>query len=221
MDNPPPDPTGTATGAKLITGLAKIGLALKSQAWKGANGQGLSPTQAQILALLGRDAHRPQRLSDLAEALGVTAATASDAVRSLSDKGLVRKTRSPENARALAITLSEAGQTEARRSAEWPDFLLGAVETLSGEEQAVFLRSLLKMLRTLQERELIPVSKMCPTCRYFRPNVHKDRERPHHCDFVDAPFGDGSLRLECADHDPAQPDLAERIWASFANPPAP
>ncbi|MER3418788.1 MAG: MarR family transcriptional regulator, partial [Chloroflexota bacterium] len=27
--------------------------------------------------------------------------------------------------------------------------------------------------------------------------------RPHHCAFVDAPFGDRSIRLDCPDHAPA------------------
>ena len=115
--------------SRLITGLAKIGLALKTQAWKDANTQGLSPTQAQILALLARDPTRAQRLSELAEALGVTPATTSDAVRSLSDKALVIKARSSENARALAITLTDAGRTEAAHSTDWSDFMLGAVQT--------------------------------------------------------------------------------------------
>jgi DNA-binding MarR family transcriptional regulator len=219
MDTPPFDPTQDPPGARLITGLAKIGLALKSQAWKGANSRGISPTQGQILVLLARDAERDQRLSDLAEALGVTAATTSDAVRSLHEKGLVTKTRSSGN--ALDIRLTETGRAEAARTAEWPDFLLSAVETLSGAEQAVFLRGLVKMLYSLQERGLIPVTQMCPTCRFFRPNVHHNPERPHHCAFVDAAFGDSALRLECQDHDQAPPKQAQQAWEAFSSLPAP
>jgi DNA-binding MarR family transcriptional regulator len=87
MKKTPFDTNQEPISNRLITGLAKISLALKTQAWKGANERGLSPTQAQILALLARDANRGQRLNDLAEALAVTAATTSDAVRSLEQKG--------------------------------------------------------------------------------------------------------------------------------------
>ena len=207
--------------SRLITGLAKIGLALKTQAWKDANTQGLSPTQAQILALLARDPTRAQRLSELAEALGVTPATTSDAVRSLSDKALVIKARSSENARALAITLTDAGRTEAAHSTDWSDFMLGAVQTLSNLEQAVFLRGLVKILHTLQERGQIPVSKMCISCQFFQPNVHSNLERPHHCAFVDAAFGDGDLRLECEDHNTAPPEQAQQAWIIFNTSPPP
>ena len=47
------------------------------------------------------------------------------------------------------------------------------------------------------------MSRMCLDCRFFRPDVHDDPARPHHCAFVDAPFGDAQLRIDCADHQPA------------------
>ncbi len=215
MNNSPFDSIQDSPSSRLITGLAKIGLALKTQAWKDANTQGLSPTQAQILALLARDPTRAQRLSELAEALGVTPATTSDAVRSLSDKALVTKARSSENARALAITLTDAGRAEAARSTDWPDFMLGAVQTLSSLEQTVFLRGLVKILRTLQKRGQIPISKMCLNCQFFQPNIHPNLEHPHHCAFVDAAFGDTHLRLECEDYRTAPPEQAEQAWQTF------
>lgn len=87
--------------------------------------------------------------------------------------------------------------------AEWPDLLLGAVGVLDEAEAAVFLKALLKVIRQLQERGRISPARMCVTCRYFRPDVHDDPERPHHCAFVDAPFGDRNLRVDCGDHEPA------------------
>lgn len=199
---------------RLVTGLAKIGMVLKNQAWKQAGAQGLSPTQGQILALLARHPEG-QRLSDLATALGITAATTSDAVRVLVEKGLVHRDRSPQDARALLLTLTAKGQLEAERSAAWPDMLLEAAETLSPTEQAVFLRALVKMLRNLQERGLIPVQRMCVSCQFFRPNVHDDLERPHHCALLDVPFGDRALRLDCPEHDPAEPQEADAAWERF------
>lgn len=39
-----------STEQRILVGLSKISLALKSQAWQDAGQQGLSPTQAQILS---------------------------------------------------------------------------------------------------------------------------------------------------------------------------
>jgi DNA-binding MarR family transcriptional regulator len=200
---------------RVITGLAKVGLATRHHAWREAEGQGLTPTQGQVLAFLR---HRPEaaRLSTLAEVLAVTPATASQAVDALTRKGLAAKARASDDARALAITLTEAGRREADRVAGWSDFLLAAVDTLTPAEQTVFLGALVKMIRTLQERGEIPISRMCVTCRFFRPKVHPDPDQPHHCAFVDAPFGDRHLRLDCADHDPAPPEQARQAWEAYA-----
>lgn len=202
----------------MVAGLAKLGLATRHRAWSEAEGQGLTPTQGQILAMLRTRAERGMRVTELAAALAVTAATTTVAVQALERKGLVHKSRAPQDGRARTITLTDAGQHEAERAVGWSDFLLAAVDELTPDEQEVFLRGLVKMIRALQERGEIPISRMCVTCRFFRPNVHSDARSPHHCAFVDAPFGDRHLRLECPDHDPAPREQANSAWVRFIEP---
>ncbi len=93
--------------------------------------------------------------------------------------------------------------------------LLEAVDELSAAEQGALLRALTKMIRKLQLKGRIPVSRMCATCTYFRPNVYREPAAPHHCGFVDAPFGDAALRIECPDHVEADTDQAGRAWREF------
>jgi DNA-binding MarR family transcriptional regulator len=202
--------------AHIVTGLSKIGLVLRHEAWQDRVRTGLTPTQSQILALLRRG---PRRLTELADELGVSAATASDSLRVLVEKGLAAKDRSPADGRSLAARLTPAGRGAADRAAEWPDFLLEAVEALDADEQRVFLRALAKMIRSLQEQGRIPVARMCVSCRFFRPHVHRDRTRPHHCAFVDQPFGERELRLDCADQEPLAPDEAKALWDDFTSTP--
>jgi DNA-binding MarR family transcriptional regulator len=205
----------SSVGRRIATGLSKISLAMKSRAWAEGTDRHLTPTQGQILALLRLRAHPGLRLTELAEGLGVTAATASDAVSALEEKGLVQKGRQEQDGRALQIVLTASGKREADRACGWPDFLLQGIAALSPAEQAVFLRGIVKMIRSLQDLNEIPVSRMCVTCQFFQPNVHNSPTRPHHCAFVDAPFGDGHLRLECPDHQPAEPDIAGQTWKVF------
>jgi DNA-binding MarR family transcriptional regulator len=200
-------------------GLAKIGLALKQQAWAEAGGRGLTPTQGQVLALL-RANPDGLRLRALAEQLGVTAATASDSVTALHRKGLVTKEATTGDGRGIVVLLTPTGIGEAAAAATWPDFLLEAVGELSAAEQATFLRALVAMIRTLQEKGRIPVARMCVSCRFFRPFQHDDPARPHHCAFVDAPFGDGELRLDCPDFQTAPADQAAQNWQVFRAPTA-
>lgn len=200
---------------RVSTALAKIGLALKTHAWRGAAPERVTPTQAQTLVLLRR-ARAGLRLNEVAKGLGVTAATASDTVAALVAKGLVSRARSAENHRAVALALTPDGEALADRVASWPDSLLSAVNTLVPGEQAVLLRGLVKIIRCLQEAGDIAPQRMCVSCRYFRPNVHGDAERPHHCGFVDAPFGDGHLRLDCLEQEPAATDAAVANWIRWS-----
>jgi DNA-binding MarR family transcriptional regulator len=213
----PPDEPLTQ---RVTTGLAKVGIALKQQAWAEAGGRGLTPTQGQILALL-RASPAGLRLGALAAQLGVTQPTASDSVAALHRKGLLTKEPLAADGRAVVVRLTPAGVREAAAAAAWPDFLLEAVEELSAAEQAAFLRALVTMIRTLQDKGRIPVARMCVSCRFFQPFRHDDPARPHHCAFVDAPFGDGQLRLDCPDHAAAPPEQAARIWQAFRAPADP
>jgi DNA-binding MarR family transcriptional regulator len=219
MAAPDPLPPDEPLAKRVTTGLAKVGLALKHQAWAEAGGRGLTPTQGQVLALL-RANPAGLRLGALAGQLGVTAATTSDSVTALHRKGLVAKLALAGDGRAVLVRLTPAGVGEAAAAAAWPDFLLEAVDELSETEQAAFLRGLVTMIRTLQTRGRIPVARMCVSCRFFQPFRHPDDDRrPHHCAFVDAPFGDGELRLDCPDHDAAPAELAARTWEAFRDDP--
>lgn len=203
-----------SSASRVVTGLAKISIALRHHATRGALPRGLSPAQGQVLALL-KPRPKGMRLSEIADALAVTAATASDTVSSLVEKGLVRKERNEDDGRALSITLTSTGQREAEAVAGWPDFLLRVVDDLRPEEKSSILVGLVKMLRALQERGEIPVARMCVTCAHFRPHAHSEADAPHHCTFVDAAFGPDALRIECPDQSPSPPEKQAEDWARF------
>ncbi len=203
---------------RVLAGLAKIGLALKHRAWVHAGQYALTPTQAQILAALATSS-QALSLKDVADRLGITAPTASEAVQALVRKELVRKGVVRADARRRRMFLTAKGRRVARQVAGWPDFLAAGVGALTAGEQTALFRALVKVIRTLQARGEIPVSRMCVTCRYFRPYVHSDPARPHHCAFVDAAFGEQHLRLDCSDHEAADPTTQLQVWARFATVP--
>ncbi|MBL8657629.1 MAG: winged helix-turn-helix transcriptional regulator [Altererythrobacter sp.] len=200
---------------RVTTGLTKIGLVLRSRAWKGAGSAGITPTQGNALGML-RDASDGMKLSAVAKMLGISAPTASDAMNALVAKGLVIKKAGPDR-RSINLILSPEGETAADRTREWPDFLADAVETLDADEQTTLLRALVKVIRSLQAAGDVPVQRMCISCRYFHPYVHEHGVNPHHCAFVDAAFGDRHLRLDCAEHLEAAPEVQAATWQAFTS----
>jgi DNA-binding MarR family transcriptional regulator len=199
----------------IITGLAKVSMAFRSQAWEGGTVRGLTPTQGHILAVLAERPEREVRVTDVADALAITVPTASDAVATLEQKKLVRKQRSLLDSRALALSLTASGRREALRSGGWSEVVRAGVRLLSSEERRVFLRGLAKVMQSLQEQGAISTVRMCAGCTYFRPYVHADSAKPHHCDCLGKPMGEGQLRLDCSDFLPAsEADRADR-WRRF------
>ncbi|MEU5695339.1 MarR family winged helix-turn-helix transcriptional regulator [Actinosynnema sp. NPDC020468] len=209
------DALGEPVAQRVTGGLATIGQVLKSQAWKGAGPAGVTPTQAQALRVLRE---RPGTgLGALAGLLGVSAPTASTAVNTLVTKGLVVKEPGPDR-RSITLRLTAAGEEVADRAAEWPAVLVRAVDALDPAEQTALLRSLVTLVRALQEAGEISPQRMCVTCRHFRPHVHADPRNPHHCAFVDEPFGDRHLRLDCAEQEEAAPEDRRAAWERFTSP---
>ncbi len=205
----------TDRNEKLAAGLAKIGLVLRHHAWARVGESGLNPTQGQLLVVLRAGGPTGLPVSTLAESLAVSAATVSASVSALERKGLVTKQRATDDARVVRVMLTDRGRSAAERSAQWPDLLLQAIDTLDEQERAVFVRGLIKMIRSLQEAGAIPVSRMCPSCVYFRPHAHQGSQTPHHCNYVDAPLGDADLRIDCAEHEPVEAALTGKLWQLF------
>lgn len=214
---PAHQPSTPSQSSGVITGLAKIALVLRNESWRDAGSRGLTPTQSQILALLGSRLGQDLGTKQVAEHLAIAMGTASDSVSALERKGLIEKKRSDSDGRAVVLHLTTRGRRQAMKSVEWPDAVLDAVGDLSPEEQAVMTRGLIKIIHSLQEQGKIPVSRMCAECRFFRPNAHRDSCKPHHCDFIDAPIGDSELRLDCCDMEPVEDGARPKLWKVFIN----
>lgn len=198
---------------ELASGLGRIALYWRAGAWQAAAGQGLNPTQAEILTHLAR--RGPERQVELAAMLGVTPASLSDSVASLVAKGLAERQPDARDRRAVRVALTEAGRATQAALPPAPEALVRALSDLPLADRGPMLRALTRIIRSLQEARAIPVQRMCVTCRHFRPHVHNDAATPHHCAFVDAAFGDAALRLDCGEHEEAPEEDRARNRARF------
>lgn len=190
---------------QIAFGLGRISALWRADRWRAGAEFGLTPSQAEILS---RIAVRPERASDLAAQLAVTPASLSDSVSSLVAKGLVTRAPDPADGRAHLVTPTTAGKAATQRLPAAPEALARVITAWPEQDRAALLGMLVRVIRDLQQARAIPVQRMCLTCRYFRPDVHDDAARPHHCAFVNAAFGDAELRLDCGDHEPAPAEHA-------------
>lgn len=199
---------------KLGHALNRVQVAMRAESWEMCGQNDLNPTQGQILLLLGSRGSG-LRLTEIARELGVSSPTVSESVATLMEKGYVRKGKAKDDARAIDVALTGAGKRLVQQLDAVGSSITLVLESLPEAEQIQLYRTMLTMIRQLQAAGRIPVSRMCVTCRYFRPNVHSDAERPHHCALVDAAFGDRTLRSDCAEHQVADEHLATQNWGAF------
>lgn len=200
--------------ARLREGFERIALVMRSDLWSAAGEAGLNPTQAQVLGFL---AARPPgiRPKEVAAHLGVSAASMTDTLSALDRKGLVLREADPTDARAVAVRPTAEGLRLNRSIAAAASQVAMALAQLSPAEQASLLLAQVKLVRSLQLADAIPVQRLCVTCRHFRPNAHPGAAHPHHCAFVNAAIGTEDLRLDCGEHEPADPATQSANWAAF------
>jgi DNA-binding MarR family transcriptional regulator len=184
---------------RLADGLTRLAAVARQLDWQAAEAAGLSPTQADILRFVS---HRPEgaRLTAAAGHAGVRKATASDAVAALERKTLVRKYSDASDGRAIALKATPKGNRVAQK---WPSSFAPVVAGLSEAEQESLLGLVVKMIRQLQQRQLIAPQRSCVTCRHFRENVAPGTSTPHYCAFVGAPMAPRHLRVDCPEHQAA------------------
>jgi DNA-binding MarR family transcriptional regulator len=201
--------------SRLGDGLSRLSAVLRSDQWGVAQVHGVNPAQLAALALLARRPQEGCALKEIAAHLGVSQPTATDTVLALQQKHLVSKSASQEDRRSVRIVITQQGKTLLRRAAQGEGHTAEALAALSPSEQADLLLLLVKLIRQLQLMGAIPAQRMCSSCRHFRPHVHAGSDHPHHCDFVNAAFGDRDIRLDCGDHQPADPAIQAATWKAF------
>lgn len=214
--SPPTPPVELTTGRRIVAGLAKVALVFRHAQWAASGRRGLTPTQSQILGIVA-GSRAPQGVKAVAEQMAVTMGTASEAVGALVSKGLLRKAADRADGRAVVLRLTSRGAREASTASEWPEAIVDAVEAMPEAERATLLRGLVGMVRTMEERGLVPTARMCVGCRFFRPNEYPGQVRPHHCLFIEAPIGDADLRIDCGEMEPAGALVRPRLWDVFVN----
>lgn len=105
---------------------------------------GLSLTELHVLETVQRvSEERGGTMADVAAALGVTSGTLTIAVKTLEQKGYVRRERDDADRRRVIVRLTDKALPALRRHAEFHRALVtGATERLTDEELRAFTKAL-------------------------------------------------------------------------------
>ena len=184
------------------TGLEQLAALVRAHAWRAEGSPSLPPTQAAILRMLL--ATPDARARQIADRLGVSAASLSDSLKAMEAKGWIARTPDPADGRAWVIRLSRDGRSVAKQLGHPAHGMAALLQGLGEDDLGALLRITQLLVHEAQRQGLATGARTCLGCTHFRPYASDDARHPHFCAFVQQPFGDPELRADCPEHAPAQ-----------------
>lgn len=188
----------SSTEDKIVVALERISEAFRVLLWQESKTHKLSPIQLQIIIFLLYHDDSKRKVSYLAQEFNMTKATISDAVKALSNKGMIRKETAPEDSRSYFIHLTEKGLKVAQQASTFSQPLLKSIKNgLSEEETDMFYKSTLNIIDSLHKLGIIQLQRMCKNCQFYAQN-----QGMHFCKLLNKPLSSNELRIDCPEHVP-------------------
>ncbi len=187
-------------------GLEQLAHLVRAQSWRQDGTPSLPPTQSAVLSMLEGTADG-LRARQIAARLGVSPASLSESLKAMEGKRWIRRTPDPVDARAARVRLTAAGSRMAAQLQRSDRGMGPLVEALGEADLGALLRVTQLLVDEAQEQGLATGLRTCLGCEFFRPFASGRRDAPHVCAFVDKPFGDAELRVDCAEQRPADDDI--------------
>ncbi len=198
-------------------GLEQLATLVRAQSWRQDGTPSLPPTQAAVLRML-QGMQEGLRARQIAERLGVSAASLSDSLKTLEGRQWIRRAPDPDDARAARVRLTAAGSRLATQL-QRPGHGMGAlVEALGEADLGALLRVTQLLVSEAQAQGLATGLRTCLGCTFFRPFASDTPGKPHVCAFLGVPFGDAELRMDCAEQQPADDNQRHGSTARFRQP---
>jgi DNA-binding MarR family transcriptional regulator len=203
------------TSSRIFDGLARIATVMRSDEWLRAQSSGLTPTQLAILEYLRTKSEKPLGVKEIAAHLSVSQPTTTDSINALERKGYIVKSSGTGDRRAVVIRFTALGRTVLEITRAKKTHVEQAIQRIPCEEQEQALVVIIKTIKFLQDAGAIPIQAMCATCKYFLPFQHGGSSTPHHCALMNLPFGPSNMRVDCREHELADPLARQAAWQRF------
>lgn len=181
---------------KIVIALERISQALRILAWKAGTALHLNPIQLQILIFLLQHEHVSSKITSLAKEFNISKASISDSVNSLEHKNLIQKSYARGDVRKFNIQLTANGRKIAEDAALYAQDLSLTVARLPVDDKDKLFSILGEIIFDLHTSGVIPVQRMCRTCKYFETNGER-----HYCGLLNKELNTDQLQIDCSDHE--------------------
>lgn len=185
---------------KVIAALDRLSRVRRMHRQAVASAHGLSGLQVDLLMTLAGGLPVEPSVGALAHELCVTQPTATDSLRTLERKGLVRHERAESDRRRHLVRLTVDGARIVAEADRSDRAGREAVARLDDTEQEAAFTTLLDIIASFADAGVVQVARTCLTCHFHQ----RTDVGGHHCALLDADLAPGDLRLDCPEHVPAR-----------------
>lgn len=130
---------------------------------------GLNPAQWEALRFVARANRTSCSPGALAQFMGTTKGTVSQTLKALEVKGLIERRRTPDDKRAVKISITPAG--EATLEKDPLGSIHDALASCSEDEQANLVDGMERLLNAVQQGRGIGEFGRCAECVHYRPEA--------------------------------------------------
>ena len=183
---------------KIIASLERLGEGFRVLLWEKAKVLGISPIQIQILVFVQFHGDEKCKVSYLAQEFCLTKPTISEAVKSLEQKGFIKRQTEIMDTRSHTIHLTEAGKSAVSQTAHFANPMLGSLAKIPSTEKGILLEQLLGVIGQLQRAGIISMQRMCFSCRFYQKT-----SEGHFCQFLNKSLTNTELRVDCREFEAA------------------
>jgi DNA-binding MarR family transcriptional regulator len=181
--------------SKIVVALERISEAFRVLLWNESKEFGLSPIQIQILIFINFHEEKLCKVSYLAEEFSLTKATISDSIKVLLQKSLIEKIVDEQDTRSYSIRLTQEGKTTSQKLSLFANTLKKPLNTLSEAQKKDLWNSLVVMIQSLQQANIISLQRMCLNCQNYQKEDNK-----HFCKLLGQELTQEALRIDCSEH---------------------
>lgn len=180
--------------SKVIASLEKVSEVFRVLLWDSGKEFGLSPIQIQLLLFVKFHPEEDLRkVAYMSKEFNMTKATISDSLKTLEQKGLIRKKTDLEDARSVTVSLTAKGEKIVSHVEGFTDRLDSALEVVSQREKEALLHTLMRLSQELLNKQVLSVQRMCFNCNNYRGNFADN----HYCEAYKKKIVQKSLRVDC------------------------
>lgn len=183
---------------KIVAGLERISQAMRQLLWQQAAQLGLSPIQLQILIFVKNHTIDKATITFLANEFGLTKPTISDAVKTLLQKGCMKKAPVAGDNRSYALMLTTHGRKLIIQSENYILPLLQYISAFNNTAKEAFWQSIVNLIGQLNQAKIITVQRMCYNCKFF---TNKDNSA--YCNLLKQQLKTEDIRIDCPEFEAA------------------